>query len=84
MEIYAKLLEGSTDSEEYRSMTAEWDSYFASQTYKSNDTVWRTAVLALLEHLEILEDEHKSDPQRAVWALVYEGGRRVARRRATD
>jgi hypothetical protein len=84
MEIYARLLEGTTDSEEYRSMTAEWDSYFASQTYKSNDAVWRNAVLQVLEQLGILEDEHKSDPQRAVQALVNEGGRGVARRRATD
>jgi hypothetical protein len=84
MEIYSRLLADPCDSDEYHSMTTEWDTYFASQKYRSKDNAWRDAVLDVLEEMNILEVEHKSDPKRAVRAMVDEVGRRVPRRRSTD
>jgi hypothetical protein len=84
METNPKLLEGASEPEEYRSMTAEWDAYFASLKEEVKDSAWRNAVMEVLAELDILKPEHKSDPQRAVRAVVDEGGRRVLRRRATD
>jgi hypothetical protein len=83
MEIYAKLLEDPID-EEYQSLTAEWDAYFASQKYESRENEWRNAVLEVLAELNILEYEHKSDPYKAVRAVADECERRGARRRSTD
>lgn len=65
-------------------MTAEWDAYFFSQKYVSRDSEWRNAVLEVLAEMNILEDEHRSDPYKAVRAVADEGGRRIARRRSTD
>jgi hypothetical protein len=84
MEIDPRLREDPIDIEEYSSMTAEWATYFASQKYESKDSVWRNAVLEVLAEMNILEVELKSDPRRAVRAVVDEGERRVARRRSTD
>jgi hypothetical protein len=84
MEIQARLLEDPIDVEEYHSMTAEWDAYFAIQKEELRESAWRNAVLEVLAEMNILEFEHRSDPQRAVRAVVDEGGRRVARRRSTD
>jgi hypothetical protein len=78
------FLEDPVDDEEYRSLTAEWDAYFASQQYESRDNEWRNAVLEVLAEMNILDVEHKSDPYKAVRAVADEGGRRVARRRSTD
>jgi hypothetical protein len=84
MAIHPKLLQGPSDKEEYHSMTEEWDAYFASLKEEVKDSAWRNAVMEVLAELDILKPEHKSDPQRAVRAVVDEGGRRVSRRRSTD
>jgi hypothetical protein len=84
MEIDPKLLLGPSDTEEYHSMTAEWDAYFSSLREEVRDNAWRNAVMEVLAELNIFELEHKSDPRRAVRAVVDEGGRRVSRRRSTD